>query len=115
MNADHSGKLRNGVALVFRVGTVIAMSVIAVGYGVSLAVGSERGEGSLVTQLAAGGPTAIIAAGLFALTLLPMGVVLALIVGFARSGERGRALTALGVLVLLVASLVTASLLAPSG
>jgi hypothetical protein len=53
--------------------------------------------------------------GLLAMTLLPVGVLTAASIGFARSGERGRMLTSIAVLGLLLASLVAAALLARAG
>ena len=110
-----SDPLRELVAIVFRVGAFLALGTIAIGYLLSIAIGGEAVGGSLLSQLRGGGPAAIVALGLFGLTLLPVGVVVALIIGFARSGERGRALTAAAVLLLLVASLLTAALLATAG
>jgi uncharacterized membrane protein len=107
--------LRNAVAMVFRVGALVSLGVIAIGYVLSLAVDDEPAGGSLVAQVTGGGPAAIMALGLFGLTLLPVGVVIALLAGFARSGERGRSVTAASVLILLVASLVAAALLTPAG
>lgn len=107
------GALRTGIAAMLRVGTVVAMGIIAGGYLLGIAASSmEGGGGPLLDQLAGGGPSAIVGAGLLALTLVPVGVVAVALLGFARSGERRLALTAAAVLTLLVASLAVAAIVA---
>lgn len=107
--------LRDGIALVLRVGTLIAIGIVVIGYAAGLVNGVGDGQRPLVELLGGGGSPAIIGAGLLGLTLLPMGVLAAAGIGFARSGERGRLLTTMAVTALLVFSLVTAALLARAG
>lgn len=107
--------LKDGIATVFRLGTLIAMAIVAAGYLLGLVSGTGDGQQPLVDQLSGGGPEAVIAAGLLALTLLPVAVVIAASIGFAQTGERRRFLTALLVLVLLLASIVTAVVIAQAG
>lgn len=110
-----SDMLGAGIAAVLRVGTLVAMAVIAIGYVIGRVAGMEGGHRPLTEQLASGGPVAIIAAGLLGLTLLPAAVLGVAAAGFARNGEWGRMWTALAVLALLLASLVAAWVLAGAG
>lgn len=107
----HFNWLTDGIAAVFRIGTIVAMGIVAAGYLVGLVAGSGDGQRPLVDQLSGGGSVAIIAAGLLVLTLLPVAVVIAAGIGFAQAGERRRFWTALLVLVLLLASIVTAAVI----
>jgi uncharacterized membrane protein len=107
--------LTDGIATVFRLGTVIAMAIVVVGYAWGLVRGTGDGQQPLLDQLRGGGPEAVIAAGLFALTLLPIAVVIAAGIGFARGGERNRMLTSAAVLGLLLVSLAAAAILAQAG
>jgi len=107
--------LRDGIALVLRIGTLVSIGVVAIGYLVGLVAGPGDGQRPLVDLVADGGPPAIIGAGLLGLTLLPVAVLTAAGIGFARGGERGRLLTTLAVIGLLLVSLVAAALLARPG
>jgi uncharacterized membrane protein len=107
--------LTDGIAAVFRIGTLVAMGIVAVGYVAGLVSGAGDGKRPLVDQLTSGGSVAVVAAGLLVLTLLPVAVVAAASVGFARTGERRRLWTALLVLGLLLASIVTALVVAQAG
>jgi len=115
MSGERFDWLSDGIAIVLRAGTLIAMGIVGAGYLLGLVGGFEDGQRPLPELVASGGAMAIIGAGLFALTLLPAGVLVAASIGFARGRERGRLLTALGVLGLLVASLVAAALLGQAG
>ncbi len=107
--------LRDGIAAVFRLGTLVAMAIVGAGYLLGLAGEDSKGQQPLLDQLSGGGSEAVIAAGLLALTLLPVAVVIAAAIGFARTGERRSALTAITVLALLLASIVTAAIIAQPG
>lgn len=107
--------LTDGIAAVFRIGTVVAMGIVAIGYLMGLVSGTGEGRQPFVDQLSGGGSVAVIAAGLLVLTLLPVAVVAAASIGFAQARERRPLMTALLVLALLVASIVTAAVIVPAG
>lgn len=111
----HHDWLTDGIAAVFRIGTLVAMGIVAAGYLMGLVIGSGDGKRPLLELLTGGGPVAVVAGGLLVLTLLPVAVVIAAAIGFARSGERQRLWTAVLVLVLLLASIVTAAAIAQAG
>lgn len=112
---DRYDWLTDGIAAVFRVGTLVAMGIVAIGYLMGLVAGTGEGKQPFVDQVGGGGPVAIIAVGLLVLTLLPVAVVAAASIGFAQTGERRQLMTALLVLVLLLASVVTAAVIVPAG
>jgi uncharacterized membrane protein len=107
--------LSNGIAGVLRIGTLVSVGIIAVGYLIGLVGGFGDGRRPLLELIGGGGPLAIVGIGLLAMTLLPVGVLIAASIGFARSGERRRMLTSIAVLGLLLASLVAAAFLAQAG
>lgn len=115
--SDHNGFdwLSDGIAGVLRIGTLVSVGIIAVGYVLGLVGGFGDGQRPLLELIGGGGPLAIVGIGLLAMTLLPVGVLIAASIGFAQSGERGRMLTSLAVLGLLLASLVAAALFAQAG
>lgn len=104
-----------GIATVLRIGSLIAIGIVGLGYVAGLLSGFGDGQRPLVALLVGGGPTSIVGAGLLGLTLLPVAVLVAASIGFAQSGERGRMLTSMAVLVLLIASLAAAALVAQPG
>jgi hypothetical protein len=108
---DRRGEIGWGIALVLRTGTILA--VAAIGAGALLAVTSGAhgpGPTPVVGMLRGGGADALIGAGILALTLTPPAAVLVAATGLARAGERSRAAAAILVFVLLLASLVAATL-----
>lgn len=107
--------LSDGIALVLRIGTLVSVGIIALGYVIGLVAGFDDGQRPLVELIGSGGPHTLIGVGLLAMTLLPVGVLTAASIGFARSGERGRMLTSIAVLGLLLASLATAALVTQAG
>lgn len=107
--------LSDGIAAVLRIGTLLAVGILAIGYGIGLVGGSGDGQRPLLELVAGGGPLAMVGLGLLAMTLLPVGVLAAASIGFARRGERGRLVTSVAVLVLLLVSLATAAVLARAG
>lgn len=107
--------LSEGIAGVLRIGTLVSVGIIAIGYVVGLVGGFGDGQRPLLELIGGGGPLFMLGAGLLAMTLLPVGVLVAASIGFARSRERGRMLTSIAVLGLLLASLVAAALLARAG
>ena len=107
--------LSDGIAGVLRIGTLVSVGIIAIGYVIGLVGGFEDGQRPLLELIGGGGPLTMLGVGLLAMTLLPVGVLTAASIGFARSGERGRMLTSIAVLGLLLASLVAAALLARAG
>lgn len=112
---DRPDLLAAGIAAVLRVGTLVAIGAVGVGYLAILASGEEPGSPSLVDLLGAGGAPALIGIGLLGLTMIPAGVLLVAAIGFRRQGERRRVVTALVVLALLLASLGTALIVTPPG
>lgn len=109
------GWLSDGIAGVLRIGTLVSVGIIAIGYVIGLVGGFGDGQRPLLELIGAGGPLTIVGIGLLAMTLLPVCVLTAASIGFARSGERGRLLTSIAVLGLLLASLAAAALLAQAG
>jgi uncharacterized membrane protein len=107
--------LSDGIAVVLRIGSYISVGIILVGYVIGRAAGLGDGQRPLLELIGGGGPLTLIGIGLLAMTLLPVGVLTAAAIGFARSGERGRMLTSLAVIGLLLASLVAAAILAQAG
>lgn len=107
--------LSDGIAGVLRIGTLVSVGIIAIGYGVGLVGGFGDGERPLLELIGGGGPLTMVGIGLLAMTLLPLGVLTAASIGFARSGERGRLLTSIAVLGLLLVSLAAAAILAQAG
>jgi len=103
------------VATILRGGTIVA--VVAIGLGLAwalLAGGSGRTDRTVVELIAGGGPDALIAIGLLALTLVPIAALAAAASVFARLGERRALLVTAAVLVLLLVSLVAAAFLGAS-
>lgn len=108
---DGDGRLAEGLAAILRVGTVVAVLTIAIGFVVASMTGlPSRGGRPLVDVILGAGPDAPIAVGLLALTLLPVVAIAYVAWHLARVGETSRALTALSVLALLVAGLAVAVL-----
>lgn len=103
--------LGDGIAAVLRIGTLVSMAAVAAGYAWLLASGVEPGTRPLLDLVGAGGGGAVVGIGLLGLTLLPAGVLAVAVAGFVGHGERRRAITALIVLAMLVAGLVTAILI----
>jgi len=107
--------LGGGIAAVLRIGTLVAIAAVGVGYVAILASGEEPGSPALVELLGGGGAPALIGIGLLGLTMIPAGVLAVAAIGFWQQGERRRVATALVVLALLLASLATALLVTPPG
>lgn len=107
--------LSDGIAGVLRMGTLVSVAIIGIGYLIGLVGGFDDGQRPLLELLGSGGPLIMLGIGLLAMTLLPVGVLIAASIGFARSGERGRMLISIAVLALLLASLATAVLLTQAG
>jgi uncharacterized membrane protein len=112
IDSNGNDLLGKGIAAVLRIGTLLAIAAVGLGYLLVLVSGEEPGSPPLLALLQAGGPSAVIGVGLFGLTLLPMVVLVVAAAGFRRLGERRLVLTSLGALVLLLASLATAIMLA---
>jgi hypothetical protein len=107
--------LRSGVAAILRLGTVVSIGAVAVGYVLTLASDERAASPSLIDLLAGGGGPAVIGIGLLGLTMIPAGVLVVAAIGFWRQGERRRVATALVLLALLLASLGAALIVTPSG
>jgi uncharacterized membrane protein len=104
--------LGSGIAAVLRIGTLLAIGAIGIGFVMLLVSGADPGSPSLLDLLGGGGAPALVGFGLLGLTLLPLVVLAVAAVGFRRLGERRLVLTSLVVLILLLASLATAIVLA---
>lgn len=107
--------LSDGIAGVLQVGTLVSVGVLAIGYLIGLVTGFEDGQRPLLELLGSGAALNLVGLGLLAMTLLPVGVLTAASIGFWRSGERGRMLTSIGTLALLLVSLAAAAALARAG
>jgi hypothetical protein len=100
-------ELGEGIAAILRVGTILAVLVIGIGFLVASMTGlPSRGARPLTDYVTRTGPDTPIAIGLVGLTLLPLIVLVYAARAFARSGERERFVTTLAVIALLAASLV---------
>lgn len=109
--SEGRGRLAEGLAGILRVGTVVAVLTIAIGFIVASMTGlPSQGGRPLVDVILDAGPDAPIAVGLLTLTLLPVVAIAYVAWRLARVGEMARALTALAVLALLVAGLAIAVL-----
>jgi uncharacterized membrane protein len=110
--------LESALARVLQVGTYAAIALVTV--GVILFIGSGGSPldpgppfriESLVADLGAGRPAAFLWLGILGIVVTPGLRVAGALVGFARRGERGMALVAAGILVVValgvVAGLVT--------
>ena len=105
-----SGEIGRWIAALLRYGTLGAMGLVATGWAWAALAGQDpRGARPVVAQIAEGGGDGATALGLLALTLVPIVVVGAAALGLRRAGERGRSLAAIGVGILLVASLAVAA------
>jgi uncharacterized membrane protein len=110
-----SGTLGRRIATVLRGGTLVAVAAVGVGFVLSLvAPEPDPGARPLVDLIAAGGPDAFTAAGMAALTLVPVAMLAVAAVSFLRSGERGPFLTTVAVAGMLLVSLAAAALFLPS-
>lgn len=107
----------DGLAAILRAGTVVA--VMATGGGLAWAVTSGvegRSDGGVLELIGAGGPDALIGAGLLGLALVPIAALTAALVAFGRAGEQRAAREVALVLVLVLASLGIAVVIgAPGG
>lgn len=100
------------IANVLRIGTLGAIAVIAVGYAVAWLTGAAPPAGErLVDAVGAGGPDAVTALGLLALTLIPLAMLGVAVVAFHRAGERRMTVISLIVTGLVVASLAASALI----
>lgn len=114
MNADRqeATELGPGIAAILRVGTIVAVLIIGVGFVVASMTGLPSRAGRPLTDfLTSAGPDTPIAAGLFALTLLPLIALGYAARLFARNRERQRLVQTLVVLGLLGVSLVVAAVI----
>lgn len=100
-----------GIAAVLRIGTLVAIVAIGIGYLMLLAAGEDPGSPSLVDLVQGGGAPALIGLGMLGLTLLPVMVLGVALIGFQRLREQRLVVTSVVVLVLLIASLATAAVL----
>lgn len=116
MSGHHRSELLGGgIAAVLRVGTLVAIAAVGIGYLAILASGEASASQPLVELLGGGGAPALIGIGLLGLTMIPAVVLATTAIGFWHAGERRRVATALGVLGLLLASLATAILVSQPG
>lgn len=105
-------ELGSGIARVLRVGTLLAMAGIGVGYAAALFTGDDApGPTPVIKLIGEWGADAVIGIGLLGLTLIPVAALIVAVPPLARAGERGRTLTAIAVLVLLAASLAVAAVI----
>lgn len=107
--------LGRAIASVLRAGTLTALVAAAAGFALAV-VGGSAGPGPqpLVTGIRGGGPDALIALGLLALTLTPPVALAVAAHGLWRNGERRHAVTGTVVVLLLLASLAVAAFIGPA-
>jgi hypothetical protein len=111
-----SGDLGRGIAAILRVGTALAILVIGIGFLIASMTGlPSRGARPLTDFFVDSGPDTQIAAGILALTLLPLIATAYAAWIFAADGERRQLVTTLAVLALLAGSLVVAAILGAPG
>lgn len=108
--------LAEGIAATLRLGTVLTVAVIAVGYLVAVVTG-DPGAGAvpLTDLIGSGVAPALIGIGLLGLSVLPIAMLLVAAYGFNRRGERRMTGVSVGVALLLVGTLVVAVLFARPG
>jgi hypothetical protein len=103
------------VAAVLQGGTILSVVAIAIGLVWAVLTGSEAPVDETAVELIAhGGPDAVIAVGLLALTLIPVAMLLAAASVLAELRERRPLVVTALVVLLLVASLVAAALIGAS-
>ena len=105
--------LGRGIATVLRIGTMVAVVAIGIGYVALLATGKDPGAQPLVQLVGEGGAQALLGLGLLSLTLIPALALAVAAAGFRQRGEQRRVATSLAVLALLLASLAVAFVLTP--
>jgi Protein of unknown function (DUF1634) len=114
MRVTAQRELGRAIASVLRGGTLLAILATGAGFALGLLDGSSGpGPQPVVEGIRAGGPDALIAAGLLVLTLTPPAALGAAAVILYRSNERRSALVAGVVLLLLAGSLAVAALVGP--
>lgn len=102
------------VAAVLRVGTLVAVVAVSIGFLLALWSGApSRGARPLVELIGAADADALISVGLLGLTLLPLGVLAVAARSFHLGGERRYLLACIVTLALLVGSLALAAVVAP--
>lgn len=102
------------LALPLRIGTIAAVALVALGLIMSWLGPSQPSPGEhqpLIDTLRAGGAPAVTSVGLVLLTLVPLGVAIGAVFGFARAGEQRYLIGSAVVAGLLVASLLVSLLL----
>ena len=103
------------VAAILRIGTLVAVLAVTLGYVVALVSGTPGPGARPLGELIGGGDAdALSSAGLLGLTLLPLGVLGIAAHSFHVAGERRYLIACLVTLALLIASLVIAAVVAPA-
>lgn len=105
---DRRPALGPPIALTLRVGTLLAVAGIGIGYLLE-AITGEGAKGTVVDLLGGGGAGALIGAGFLALTLTPLAALAVAAAVLTRRGERGTALAATLAFGLLLVSLIAAA------
>lgn len=112
---DPRPALGRRVAAVLRIGTLVAVAAVALGYVIALLSGAPgSGAEPLGEVIGAGDADTLSSLGLLGLTLLPLGVLGVAAHTFHVAGERRYLIACLVTLTLLVASLVIAAVVAPT-
>lgn len=101
--------LHEGIAAVLRIGTVLAVGLVAAGYGLALLVGApSAGPVALLELIGQDAHSTLIGIGLLGMALIPVVMVAVAAVAFASFGERRMLATSALVVLLLVGALVAA-------
>jgi uncharacterized membrane protein len=104
------------ISAALRLGTIVAVVAIGLGLAWAIAAGAPALPDRSVPELIGdGGPDAIIAVGLLALTLVPIVAIAAAASVFWRAGERRALAVTIVVLALLLFSLAASAFLGASG
>lgn len=113
MSEDRGHRLlTEGIASTLRIGTILAIGSIGIGYVLDLLAGSPGpGPRPVVELVGLGGAPTFLALGLLGLALVPVAVLSVAIAGFAFRGETRMRNLAAAVTLLLVGTLVVALLI----
>ncbi len=104
-----SRALHELIAAVLRIGTLVAMALVAIGYGLALFLGApSAGSVPLLELIGRDAHSTFMGLGLLGLALIPVIMLAVAAVTFASFGERRMVVTSAIVGLLLIGALVVA-------